>query len=57
MEMSPSRDVVAGIAAYQLLMPIPRLLRFSMSGKNEAYYTLWELVVTSVCNIIGRLQK
>ena len=57
LEMSPSRDVVAGIVAYQLLMPIPRLLRFSVSGKYEAYYTLGELVVLSVCNTIGRLQK
>jgi hypothetical protein len=55
--VSPSRDVVAGIVAYQLLMPIPRLLLDSSSGKNETYYTLGDLVVTSVCNTIGRLQK
>jgi hypothetical protein len=39
-EMPTSRYVVAGIVAYQLLTPIPRLLLFFMPSKNEAYYTL-----------------
>jgi uncharacterized protein YjfI (DUF2170 family) len=55
--VSPSRDVVAGIVASQRLMPISRLLLVSLVDKNEAYFTLGDLVVTLVCNTIGRPQK